>query len=183
MQVLRRFRPSPAKIAAITALSIVALLSGSAYASGPSPKMQRHLDKVKAATKPYKDVDVALRDGYLASNECEEKPGGGGAMGYHYFNPEFLSDPRIKSLHPELLLYFPTPSGGRRLGGVEYMRFDADQDVSTDSDRPKFRKRRPFNGPMHGHFPGQPIHYDLHLWLFMDNPNGVFKRYNPDASC
>ena len=51
MPASRRFFLSPATIFAITALSIVALV-GSAYASSPSPKMQRYLDKVKAATKP-----------------------------------------------------------------------------------------------------------------------------------
>ena len=148
---------------------------------GTGPKMQRHLDKVKAATKRYKDVGVALRDGYLASDHCEEKPGVG-AMGYHYINPQFFGDRRIRPLHPEELLYLPTRSGGRRLGGVEYARADADQDLSTDSDRPDFYGRR-FDGPMAGHFPGQPIHYDLHVWLFQDNPKGVFARYNPKASC
>jgi hypothetical protein len=183
MKVVRRLAPRAAVIFVTTALGIVALPSGSAYASSPSAKMQRYLDKVKAATKRYRDVDVALRDGYLASAVCEEKPGGGGAMGYHYFNPEFSIDPRIEGVHPEILVYLPARSGGLRLGAVEYMRFDVDQDLSTDSDRPRFRKRRPFNGPMSGHFPGQPIHYDLHVWLFKDNPTGVFARYNPDAFC
>ena len=175
-----------ARTATLTATTMIALGLGAALSvaeagNSPGPKMQRHLDKVKAATKRYKHVDVALRDGYLASDHCEEKPGVG-AMGYHYINPEFFGDRRIRPLHPEELLYLPTPSGGRRLGGVEYARADADQDLSTDSDRPDFYGRR-FDGPMAGHFPGQPIHYDLHVWLFQDNPEGVFARYNPEASC
>ena len=26
-------------------------------------------------------------------------------------------------------------------------------------------------------------YYDLHIWLFRENPNGVFAPYNPNASC
>jgi hypothetical protein len=166
---------------AMIAIGLGAAPSAAEAGKSPGPKMQRHLDQVKDATKRYKEVEMALRDGYLASDHCEAKPGVG-AMGYHYTNPELLGDRRIRPLHPEQLLYVPTPSGGRRLGGVEYSRADADQDLSTDLDRPDFYGRR-FNGPMAGHFPGQPIHYDLHVWLFQDNPDGVFARYNREASC
>ena len=159
--------------------ALAALLATSAYAI--TPAMQRHLDSAKSATKRYRDVNVALRDGYLASSHCEELAGVG-AMGFHYYNPELGSNPQIDPLHPEFLLYTPTASGGRRLVGIEYMRADGDQDRSTDSDRPRFFGHK-FNGPMFGHFPGQPIHYDLHVWLFLENPDGVFARYNPNAHC
>jgi hypothetical protein len=26
-------------------------------------------------------------------------------------------------------------------------------------------------------------HYDLHVWLFGENPDGLFAAYNPDATC
>jgi len=26
-------------------------------------------------------------------------------------------------------------------------------------------------------------HYDLHVWLFRDNPNGQFAPFNPNVSC
>ena len=186
MSLLAHSRRLTTRTATLTATAMIALGLGAAPSvaeagNSPGPRMQRHLDEVTAATKRYKRVDVALRDGYLASDRCEEKRGVG-AMGYHYINPKFVADRRIRPLHPEQLLYLPTRSGGRRLAGVEYSRVDADQDVSTDSDRPAFYGRR-FNGPMAGHFRGQPIHYDLHVWLFQDNPEGVFARYNREASC
>ena len=39
----------------------------------------------------------------------------------------------------------------------------------------------PFDGPMLGHEPGMPIHYDLHAWLWKQNPSGMFARWNPDG--
>jgi hypothetical protein len=36
---------------------------------------------------------------------------------------------------------------------------------------------------MPGHQPGMPIHYDLHVWLWMDNPSGMFAPWNPRVRC
>ncbi len=32
---------------------------------------------------------------------------------------------------------------------------------------------------MRGHFPGQPIHYDVHVWVWEPNPNGTFVLPEP----
>ena len=45
---------------------------------------------------------------------------------------------------------------------------------------------QPFLGPMEGHEPLIPkefAHYDLHAWLFKDNPLGTFAPTNPNVSC
>jgi hypothetical protein len=45
---------------------------------------------------------------------------------------------------------------------------------------------QPFQGPMEGHEPLIPQgfhHYDLHAWLFKDNPLGMFNPTNLDVSC
>ncbi|HWV23910.1 MAG TPA: hypothetical protein VNZ58_06955, partial [Thermomicrobiales bacterium] len=26
-------------------------------------------------------------------------------------------------------------------------------------------------------------HYDRHVWIFRENPNGVFAQYNPNVTC
>jgi hypothetical protein len=36
---------------------------------------------------------------------------------------------------------------------------------------------------MPGHNPTMPIHYDLHLWFWADNPAGFFAPFNPNLSC
>ena len=41
-------------------------------------------------------------------------------------------------------------------------------------------------GPMEGHeplMPGALVHYDLHVWLFRDNPEGLFAPTNPAVKC
>jgi hypothetical protein len=43
-----------------------------------------------------------------------------------------------------------------------------------------------FQGPIEGHEPVLPkafTHCDLHVWLFKDNPLGMFATTNPDVNC
>ena len=59
---------------------------------------------------------------------------------------------------------------------------DADQDLTTDADRPSLFGRG-FDGPMPGHDPTMPVHYDLHAWIYTPNPDGMFTPFNPLVSC
>jgi hypothetical protein len=36
---------------------------------------------------------------------------------------------------------------------------------------------------MPGHNPTMPVHYDVHVWLFQENPSGFFAPFNPNLSC
>ena len=81
----------------------------------------------------------------------------------------------------DVLLYEPT-AGGLRLVGLEWMQPDADQDLTTDDDRPTL-EGLPFEGPMPGHEPGMPVHYDKHLYLWKTNPEGAFAVINPRVTC
>ena len=146
--------------------------------AGPRPDgVEAQLAEVRAATARYHRVDAALADGYRPSPECAASPDG--AMGVHYVNPARMG--AIDAERPAMLLYEPTPDGPR-LAGVEYFRADADQDLTTDDDRPSLFGRA-FDGPMPGHQPGMPVHYDLHVWLWADNPAGIFAPWNPALSC
>jgi len=166
---------------------IALILTGAAAAVATAPAFGqendtgRALADVRRATAEYRDVDRALEAGYVRVSDCVEVPGAG-AMGYHYLNPALANDAAIDPRKPEQLLYAPKPGGGLRLVGVEYFKADADQDGSTTYDRPTFSGVQ-FDGPMAGHGPGMPIHYDLHAWLWKHNPNGTFAQFNPGVSC
>ena len=135
------------------------------------------LAEVRAATARYHRVEAALADGYRPSPECAASPDG--AMGVHYVNPARMGE--IDPERPAILLYVPSPDGPR-LAGVEYFQADADQDLASDGDRPSLFGQ-PFDGPMPGHGPGMPVHYDLHVWLWANNPAGTFAPWNPALSC
>ena len=149
-----------------------------AAAAAPRPgAVEAQLAAVRASTAQYHRVETALADGYRAAAECVASPDG--VMGVHYVHPDRLTS--IDPQRPAMLLYVPGPDGPR-LAGVEYFQADADQDLSTDDDRPALFGH-PFDGPMPGHSAGMPAHYDLHVWLWAHNPAGTFAPWNPALSC
>jgi hypothetical protein len=139
------------------------------------------LRRARAATRRFRNVAAARAAGYSAIGECAQDPKYGG-MGIHYANAELIADGRLDVTKPEILVYQPMPSGRLRLGAIEYFQMDADQDLATDHDRP-YQFGLPFDGPMLGHEPGMPIHYDLHVWLYRHNPAGRFALWNPRVHC
>jgi hypothetical protein len=145
--------------------------TGHGHSAAPASQAD-DLRRARAATRRFRDVRVAREAGYAATGECAQDPKYGG-MGIHYANEELLADGELDVTKPEVLVYQPMPGGRLRLGAVEYFQADADQDLATDPDRP-YLFGLPFDGPMLGHEPGMPIHYDLHVWLYRHNPAGLF---------
>jgi hypothetical protein len=153
------------------------ILTATVFASPMStdPETQLILAKVRRATAKYQDVDVALADGYVPSGPCVEVPGLG-VMGTHYVNFPLLLDPTVDELTPEVLLYVETPAGPR-LVGVEYVA------ISTGQPAPVLFNGVVMHGPMPGHGPGEPDHFDLHVWLWHGNPDGIFEEFNQYLEC
>jgi hypothetical protein len=159
-------------IGALTAVGVALAGDGSL-----SPELQR----VRAAVAKYHSFDQALAAGYTIEGEpCVEAPPG--VMGIHAPNLPLLGDPALDPLRPEILLYVRGADGALKLVGVEYWKVDNDQNLATDDDRPSLFGQA-FDGPMPGHSPSMPIHYDLHVWVAEGNPAGVFALFNPALSC
>lgn len=133
---------------------------------------------IRTMTEQYRDVEQALADGFVET-ECVEVLGLGG-MGYHYINFERI-DGVLRSNEPEVLLYRDNEHGEKVLTGVEYMVVDADQDLSTVERHQVFG--HVLHGPMEGHGPGMPVHYDRHAWVWEANPNGTWADWNPNVTC
>lgn len=135
------------------------------------------LERARLASAKYRDIVVALADGFVPVSPCEE------GQGVHLLNLARF-DAALSVTEPELLLYLPDSAGRLRLVGIEHAKPDDDGDLSTDHDRPALYGR-PFDGPMLGHDPlhATPAHYDLHVWLWSDHPTGIFAKHNPALSC
>jgi hypothetical protein len=149
----------------------------------------KQLAATKKALDKYQNVDVAKEDGYAMASPCQFFAGGAGAesqdqgaMGVHFVNNAIMASGKNDPKKPPVLVYLPTAGGGFQLAAAEWFKPDADQNVATDSDRPTMFGRA-FDGPMQGHAPGMPIHFDLHVWLWKHNPAGIFAPWNPDATC
>jgi hypothetical protein len=163
----------------LVAIGAILITIGAAIAVAGNGPLPPELQAVRAATAKYSDVKVAAADGYIEGSPCESSPDG--TMGIHYFNPA-LARPGLDPLHPEVLLYLPNGKGALKLVGVEYFQADADQDLETSDDRPSLFGQG-FQGPMLGHNPQMPIHYDLHVWVHEANPAGVFAQWNAAIHC
>jgi hypothetical protein len=151
-------------------LAALALTAGPVLARPASPTPAQ-LPNIRAATARYHDVSVALADGYIPVSGCEQSPQG--TMGIHYLNPELAADAIVDPARPESLLYLPG-EGTTRLVGVEYFVAAA----ATGGVGPEVHGA-PFDGPMAGHNDQMPEHYDLHLWIWSHNLDGLTAPWNP----
>jgi hypothetical protein len=130
--------------------------------------------RVRKALSKYKDVNVALADGYVSLKTCGSTAAGGG--GIHYVNLSLARDLVSDPYKPEFLLYVPNEEGGFDLHGVEYFQAAVGQPAPSVLGQT-------FDGPMDPHGPGQPVHFDLHVWLYKYNPSGLFSQWNPRSRC
>lgn len=143
---------------------------------------------VKAALDKYKDPIAAVHDGYYSTVGCVDFPSGGsehgameykpGAMGVHFINMAFVG-PKLDSTKPQVLLYEPV--------GDKLVLTGAEWFVPTEvSKTPPTILGHQLMGPMEGHAPIMPPelhHWDLHVWLYKDNPNGMFSPTNSAVKC
>lgn len=164
----------------LVALGAVAATTVAVGTSGPALGQdgvgRSDLAQVRAATARFHDVAVAQAEGYVPVSPCEELAGAG-AMGIHYLHPGLAGDAVVEAARPEVLLYLPD-GDGLRLVGVEWFVAAA----ATGGTRPEVLGV-PFDGPMAGHSPEMPEHYDLHAWVWGHNPAGTFTAWNPALSC
>jgi hypothetical protein len=105
----------------------------------------------------------ARRAEYAQASECVAVPGLGG-MGFHWVN-QAIVDPVFDPLTPEAVLYEPS--------AVEYIVINVGQPAPTFGGQPFDVGGTPVPVP----------HWSLHVWLYIDNPNGMFTPFNPNASC
>jgi hypothetical protein len=142
------------------------------------PELPAELVPVRDALMQYQDPVVAVRDGYFSTLGCVQYPDGG--MGVHFLNTALIG-PVPDAMKPQLLVYEPAADGKLTLVAAEWLI-----PLATGvKGRPELFGQ-PFNGPMAGHEPLMPDglhHYDLHVWLFKDNPAGMFHHINPDVQC
>ncbi len=164
----------------IAIMSVLLLGLGTVVAADTQSTARGDLARARAATVQYHDAAVAEQDGFLAVNECVELPDGSAGMGFHYVYPSRV-DSILVVEEPEAVLYEPQ-GNGLKLVAIEYIVPDADQNLSTDGDRPHLFGQA-FDGPMPGHTPWMPIHYDLHVWAWEGNPDGMFAQWNPNVGC
>lgn len=178
------------KAAGVLAIVSAVSAAGSipAVAQEAKKSLSPELQRVRQVLDKYKDPVVAVHDGYWSTLGCVTYPKAGGpgevpyqagGMGVHFVNFALIGQP-LDPMKPQILVYQPV-KGKLQLVAAEWL-----VPLSPDVKGPPALFGRKFDGPMEGHEPLMPKqlqHYDLHVWLWKDNPSGVFAPTNPKLSC
>jgi hypothetical protein len=137
---------------------------------------------VRDATARYRNINVALNEGFAQATPCVSGPDFG-AMGVHFILSERISGGVLSSDQPEALIYEPMANGALRLVGVEFIVLDQ-----------VWQKLHPKAGPptLDGHLLnfvntpnryGLPAFWEMHVWAWEHNPVGSFADWNTAVSC
>ncbi|MBF4767421.1 hypothetical protein ISU10_06535 [Nocardioides agariphilus] len=151
----------------------------------PSQAAPAWLERVRDATRQYHALKNAKADGYArlkdaAGIACIDMPGEGG-MGVHFVNGDLVGDAEVHAKTPELLVYDPTPTG-RKLVALEYVVFQEAWRAEHPTGRPQLFGQK-FELVKEGNRYGLPAFYELHVWAWKANPNGMFEDWNPRVTC
>jgi hypothetical protein len=193
----------------LATLAIAGILAAAWTVQGrPAPRPgEPTLADVRRATERFRDVKVALAEGYIRdpfdlcdTAEMMGRPPSLGAMGVHYVRPDLLGiteppSPRVDGaglhtdfLTPGILIYEPQRDGSQELVAVENLVFARSWRAAGHSSPPSFHGV-PYDTMIddaatkadEAHM-FEP-HFDRHVWIYRDNPNGVFAPFNPSVTC
>ncbi|TME34941.1 MAG: hypothetical protein E6I66_00435 [Chloroflexi bacterium] len=172
------FAKSTKTLIGVAAIAIVLLATPSPANAGAAD-----LSTARAATAGFHQVEAAKAAGYgefrdAANIACIETPGVG-VMGIHYVNGALVSDGVVDAATPEALVYQPIGNGKLRLVAVEYIVFYS---MWAGSSKPSLFGQD-FKLVWTPNRYGIPAFYELHAWVWQNNPSGMFKDWNPSGSC
>jgi hypothetical protein len=166
-------------------LFVVGVSAGAAELSMSSaaPKAARSeawlVETVRSSTEPFRDLAAAEGAGYGLLHGCVSGPERG-AMGVHYVDGDLVGDGEIDATRPEALMY-EWRNGRAELVGVEFVVF-ADAWHAAHSAPPVLGGQL-FNFVGAPNRYGIPAFYELHVWAWRTNPDGVFADWNTKVSC
>jgi hypothetical protein len=135
---------------------------------------------VRESTERFKDVSVAEAEGYALQFGCVSGPDSG-AMGLHYVNGDLVNRGVLDPTRPQIVIYEPTPNGGLRLIGADFLLL-ADAWDKKKQGQPELMGQLFHYWESPNRF-GLPAFYTLHVWAWKDNPNGAFVNWHPKVSC
>jgi hypothetical protein len=126
---------------------------------------------LRQATRRYRDIENAVKDGFVLLHDCEVRPGEG-PVGTVYVHFGRVLDGVVDPTLPDALIYEPQRNGRLTLVGVEFavLISSEEQDPPTFLGVP-FQREDEFGV------------FALHAWVWRHNPDGLFAEANPRVSC
>lgn len=153
------------------AFSVIVTLAG-CRDDATAPPHEKELEALRNATTAFQDIAAAAAAGYTESLTGCMADAQQGGMGYHIGHAGLI-DGMVELEKPEVVMYEPQPGGGRVLVGLEFLvPFTAWTSPTPPSLMGQSYKRNETFGV-----------WALHVWLYRDNPAGIFADWNPAVSC
>jgi hypothetical protein len=169
---------------ALLSASLVCALAQDGHSHMPTPQQKSNASAlikiVRESTERFKDVSVAEAEGYALQFGCVTGPDSG-AMGLHYVNGDLVNRGELDPTRPQIVIYEPTPNGGLRLIGADFLLL-ADAWDKKKQGPPELMGQLFHYWETPNRF-GLPAFYTLHVWAWKDNPNGAFVNWHPKVAC
>ena len=159
-----------------------------------SSLQNRILAEIRRATAKYQRFEAAVADGFMLMPGCVEHPEFG-AMGYHAVKRDRIV-PFVVPAEPPVLVYELTSNGRYRLVAAEYIvpagPWDASNDGPPMLGEVEFDDHREMKEIINEageielvNAKGGPAfpHYQLHVWVWKNNPLGMYFPFNPNVTC
>ncbi len=162
----------------VTLMTVTALMLGATAAVAAEVPIGSELAQLRAATAQFHQIDAALDAGYETFKIDDSTVGLGlpgdptcfdnaaGGMGVHYVKG---IDATLDPQQPEAMVYEIEANGRLRLVAVEYLVPVGEVDPANPPSL--------FGHEFHPHS-FLPV-YILHVWVWKNNPSGVFADFNP----
>lgn len=135
-----------------------------------SSETRKELAQARRATAKYHDIDAAYADGYV--DAVFNLPG----VGCHLINLGYL-DGEFELTQPELLIYAdcsPNQGGKAELRSIEYVTLCGGPPTCTLPPPEGFSGEEDVWTP----FTDGSL-WTLHVWVWRNNPDGMFVKINP----
>jgi hypothetical protein len=183
-RVLKVMGTSAVALPLCTALSCAA--SSAQTVTSDQYRTDSLAEQVRGGTARFRDINVAMRDGYAAATSCVSGPDTG-AMGVHLVHinngqPDRVADGKLIPGEPEALIYEPQADGSMRLVGVEFIEIAADWSTRNPQGPPSVASNL-MNLVGEPNRYGLPAFYELHVWAWEHNPRGSFADWNTQVTC
>jgi hypothetical protein len=138
----------------------------------------RHSDlaQLRLATVEFQRLEAAQAAGYSLMpglNQCFQNSGFGG-LGYRFISTSLI-DANVDLMQPEVMVYVRGPNGALQLAAVEYIVPVAAWNA-THTGWPQLMGHQ-------FHLNPSLEAYVLNIWVWENNPSGMFEDWNPKVSC
>ena len=156
-----------------TASTTTAASRAQAASRGGDADLAKDLATLRRVTAPFHNFEKAKEAEWSEKiTSCMADPTAGG-MGFHYGNVGLING-TVQVDQPELLLYEPEKNGRLRLVAVEYIipyTFHSRSAEPPVLFGQQFKQNDTFQL------------WGLHVWVWKENPSGMFASWNPRVTC